>query len=382
MLKLALFFGAGIVSDTLSVEQEQHSTRAVTALREHIQSAGGSIAFADFMQFALYEPGLGYYVSGNHKLGAGGDFTTAPLISPLFSACLGNHCASILKNQGKGEILELGAGTGDMAIGILGRLAALDCLPERYAILEVSPELQQRQQHHLKNRLPAEINARVQWLDQLPTDNSFCGVILANEVMDAMPVERIRWQQGRWEQQIIRLHENSFNEDYQPITSTALQAAADKLPTHLTDGYLTEVNTWIEPWIKSLSQCLKTGVVTLIDYGFLREEYYHPQRHMGTLMCHFQQQAHDNPLLHIGLQDITAHVDFSCVGESAEACGLEVTEYCNQTHFLIDCGITDLLSEVTDRDDYEKLLPGIKQLTQPQEMGELFKVMSLTRFCE
>ncbi len=361
------------MTDTLSIEQKQHGEAITTALKLHIQSAGGHISFAEFMQFALYEPGLGYYVSGNHKLGSGGDFITAPMISPLFSACLGNHCAQTMPKQ----ILELGAGTGDMAIGILQRLATLACLPENYFILEVSPDLQQRQKDYLKEGLPADLYARVQWLDHLPQDNSLKGMILANEVIDAMAVERVRLQNDQWVQQIIRLDGDTFKEDYQAISSAELQAAVDELPAGLPNGYLTEVNTWIKPWIKSLAQCLQSGNITLIDYGFLRDEYYHPQRHMGTLKCHFQHQSFDDPLQHIGLQDITSHVDFSTVGESAEAAGLQVSDYCNQAEFLIECGLTDLLAEVTDRGKYEKLLPGIQQLTLPQEMGELFKVMCL-----
>lgn len=362
------------MTDILSIEQKQHGVTITDALKQKIESAGGCISFADFMQFALYEPELGYYVSGGHKLGTGGDFITAPMISPLFSACLGNHCAQSKPKQ----ILELGAGTGDMAIGIMQRLATLERLPENYFILEVSPDLQQRQKYYLKEKLSADLYARVQWLDRLPENQSFNGIILANEVIDAMAVERVRLKNGQWEQQIIHHDGDSFKEDFQTINAAELQTAVDELPSDLTDGYLTEVNTWIKPWIKSLAQCLQSGNITLIDYGFLRNEYYHPQRHMGTLKCHFQHQSFDDPLQHIGLQDITAHVDFSTVGESAEAAGLQVVDYCNQAEFLIDCGLTDLLAEVTDRGEYERLLPGIQQLTLPQEMGELFKVMCLS----
>lgn len=361
---------------SLSTDQQQHQIQVMAALEQKIKAAAGAISFAEFMQFALYEPGLGYYVSGNHKLGAGGDFTTAPLISPLFSACLANHASHYLPKNDAGEILELGAGTGDMAAGILKRLHALQQLPAHYSILEISAELQQRQQHYLQEQLPPDLFARLKWIHALPDQPTY-HVILANEVMDAFSVERIQLKDKQWQQQIIRCDDNTLVEDYRPVTSKALQTAIDKLPENLSDGYNTEINTWIEPWIKSLHQCLKSGVITLIDYGFLREEYYHPQRHMGTLKCFFQHQAHNNPLQYVGLQDITAHVDFTTVGESAENCGLQVEEFCNQTQFLIDNGLTELLAEVTDRDAYEKLLPGVKQLTSPQEMGELFKVMVL-----
>jgi SAM-dependent MidA family methyltransferase len=356
-----------------TTDEQQHSQKVIAGLKQKIKNAQGPITFAEFMQFALYEPGLGYYVSGSHKLGAGGDFTTAPLISPLFSACLANYYAKIHPKQ----ILELGAGTGDMAIGILKRLADLNDLPENYFILEISPDLQQRQKQHLAAHLPGNIYSRIQWLKRLP--ESIHGAIIANEVIDAMPIERVQLQNKRWMQQTIRVDGASFVEAYQVIQTPALQDAVNQLPIHLPDGYLTEVNTWITPWIKSLASCLKVGTITLIDYGFLRDEYYHPQRHMGTLTCHFRHQANNNPLQNIGLQDITAHVDFTTVGESAEACGLNVTEFCNQAQFLVDCGITELLREITDRSTYEKHLPGIHQLRSPNEMGELFKVMNLTK---
>lgn len=348
-----------------------HSEQILEALLQKIESSNGAISFAQFMEFALYEPGLGYYVSGCHKLGAGGDFTTAPLISPLFSACLGNHCAAL----GAKAILEFGAGTGDMAIGVLQRLASLDALPSDYLILEVSPDLRERQQYNFANRLPTDIYQRIDWLNRLP--DSFEGVVLANEVLDAMPVERIRLRNGQWEQQMIGFDRNELSFHYDPIHNPELKRAVNRLPIDLPDGYSTEVNTWIEPWIRALADCLIEGFITLIDYGFLRETYYHPERHMGTLKCYFQHQANDNPLLRVGLQDITAHVDFTTVGESAESCGLIVSEFCNQTQFLIDCGITDLLGAVTDRQAYESLLPGMTQLTSPHEMGELFKVMVL-----
>lgn len=363
---------------TLSPDQQAHSDKTTDALKARIQETG-PLSFAEFMQFALYEPGLGYYVSGNHKLGAGGDFVTAPMISPLFSACLGNHCARFFTDGGAKHILEFGAGTGEMALGILKHLEHIDQLPDSYSILEVSPELQERQRQHLKAHLPADIFTNIHWLYALPETNSFSGMMLANEVIDAMAVERVCLTDGVWQQQIIALENNELIEHYRSIENPQLQQAVNKLPTDLSDGYLTEVNTWIEPWIQSLSQSLQAGQITLIDYGFLRDEYYHPQRHMGTLMCHFQHQAKDNPLQHIGLQDITAHVDFSVVGESAEANGMTVIEYCNQAQFLIDSGLTDLLSSITDRNEYEKLLPGVQQLTLPQEMGELFKVMCLEK---
>lgn len=353
----------------MSTTNAAHKQQIRNALQRKLDAAGGCISFAEFMQFALYEPGLGYYVSGNYKLGSGGDFTTAPLISPLFAACLGNHCA------GGKNILEFGAGTGHMACGILQRLAELDALPEHYFILEVSPELQQRQQQHSRLNLPAFIFKRMRWLHRLPTQ--FDGIMLANEVIDAMPVERICWQNGSWQQQWIGYHNEQLHTSYQAIEDPRLKKAVAALPQDLPEGYTTEINTWIEPWIQSLAHALRSGRITLIDYGFLRDTYYHPQRHMGTLKCHYQQKAHDNPLQHIGLQDITAHVDFTTIGESAETYGLEVSDFRNQAQFLIDCGLTELLSQVTDRIAYEKLLPGIQQLTSPNEMGELFKVMCL-----
>ena len=362
------------MTHTLSADQIAHTEQAMDALHHALERASGSLSFAEFMHFALYQPGVGYYVSGNQKFGAGGDFTTAPLISPLFSACLGNYCAAQMEHLPGAVILELGAGTGDMAAGILQRLHTLNTLPEQYLILEPSAELRARQQMHLKETLPPELFTRLQWLDGLPTDRSLTAIILANEVIDAMAVERVIWQNGAWQQQCVCLEDGELAYHTRAIEDKRLQSCCAKLPTTLADGYLTEVNTWIEPWLQSLRDSLEKGVVCLIDYGFPCDEYYHPQRDQGTLQCHFMHQSHDNPLTHIGLQDITAHVDFSAVREGMEKSGMQPSDYSNQTQFLIDCGLTDLLADVTDRNDYEKLLPGVKQLTHPQEMGELFKV--------
>lgn len=364
----------------LTPAQQAHTDNACAHIRSLIAESG-PIPFSQFMHEALYAPGVGYYVSGNHKLGAAGDFTTAPLISPLFAQCLANQCAEILAQQPAGDIFELGAGTGDMALGIINALAQQNQLPTRYLILEPSAELRARQQQHLQQQLPAELSRLVQWIDDWPAADSFTGVILANEVLDAMPVERVLWQDNAWWQVTVSYatKENNFCWTTTAVTDERLQQALAAIPTPTQSGYCTEINLWAPPWINSLATCLHQGLALIIDYGFLRDTYYHPQRNQGTLKCHFQHQANDDPLQNIGLQDITAHVDFTVVGDTALTAGLEVMGFCNQAEFLINCGLTNELSKVTNREQYTQLLPGIKQLTLPQEMGELFKVIGIGR---
>lgn len=363
----------------LSDEQQEHTNRVTNALHAHIESAGGSISFESFMHFALYEPGFGYYVTGNEKIGPRGDFTTAPLISSLFSACLARYAMNRLATQLNGSILELGAGTGQMAGDILLEMHDHQALPTQYAILEPSAELRARQMHTLQSRLPSSVFERITWLTSLPEPSHFSGVVFANEVMDAMPVERLVWDGTTWQQQCVSVDSNQLVLTQRPITNTRLQTACEQLPSDLPHGYTTEINLWIAPWIQSLFGCMHSGHVCLIDYGYLAQEYYHPQRHDGTLMCYFQHKAHDNPLTLLGLQDITAHVNFSATIEAAESAGFSIDSLSTQAQFLIQCGITDILATLSQQPDYHQHLPGIKQLLLPQGMGESFKALSLQK---
>jgi SAM-dependent MidA family methyltransferase len=344
---------------------------------ETIATAGGHIGFDRFMELALYAPGLGYYSSGHHKFGEGGDFVTAPELSTLFSRCLARQCAEVLAAIPAGDILEFGAGSGIMAATILRELAALNCLPRRYAILELSSELRARQQQTIAQHAP-ELLARVEWLDALP-EPGFCGVILANEVLDAMPVQRFCIRHDEPHELVVGWNGQGFDL-LSAAPDAALFARLEALGQQyqLPDGYSSEINLRGEQWIAALGELLGQGVVLLIDYGFPQSEYYHPQRSEGTLMCHYRHRAHADALILPGLQDITAHVDFTAIGEAALKAGMAVRGYTNQASFLLSLGLTDYLAEAGgDLRAQLELANQVKRLTMPGEMGELFKVMAL-----
>ncbi len=335
----------------------------------------GPIPFVDFMQQALYAPGLGYYSSGLAKWGEAGDFITAPELSPLFSHCLARQCQQVLSSLSAPIILELGAGSGVMAVDLLLMLEQLNALPKAYWILELSAELQSRQRVLFEKRAP-HLLPYVQWLTKWPK-NPFKGVVIANEVLDAMPVNKFRMR-NTLEEAYVDVAENQFMWHWmQP--STTLEKAVHQLGVKLARGYESEINLWINSWIKSISGCLLQGLVLLIDYGFPCREYYHPDRSMGTIMCHYQHRAHADPLVAVGLQDITAHVDFTAVAKAAVECGFEVEGYTHQGAFLIDCGIIDSLKNISDSMDRLNKNNQVKRLILPSDMGELFKVIALTK---
>jgi SAM-dependent MidA family methyltransferase len=341
--------------------------------------AGGWIDFADFMHMALYTPGLGYYSAGSKKFGAGGDFVTAPEISSLFGQTLANQLAQVLQAT-QGNILELGAGTGKLARDILQALMQLDCLPDQYYILEVSDHLRQVQLEYLKEHVPDNLLQRVRWLNELP--GNFNGAIIGNEVLDAIPVHLIHTSnQQLYERGVIKT-EQGFDWLDKPLAKSHLLDAADKLA--LPDGYLTELNAAARGLISSLAHILQSGCMLMIDYGFASHEYYHHQRNQGTLMCHYQQLAHTNPLVYVGLQDITAHVDFTAIAESGIEAGLHLAGFCTQAQFLMNCGILDVMSEVSPYDmaRYAPLAAAAQKLLSPAEMGDLFKVIAFTKNIE
>ncbi|MEN8169743.1 MAG: SAM-dependent methyltransferase [Pseudomonadota bacterium] len=356
---------------------QAHSEQLQAHIRDVIDADGGRIDFARFMQLALYAPGLGYYSAGSRKFGEAGDFVTAPEISSLFSRSLARQCQEVLSCIG-GDILEFGAGSGTMATDILGELDRLGSLPEHYFILEISADLRERQRETLQQKVPL-LAERVVWLDALP--ESFEGVVLGNEVLDAMPVHRFHISEGEprelyvmWDGKQFALEEGAVD----AALYSRLQALQSEFG--LTEGYQSEINLMAEEWVAGLGNWLKRGVALLIDYGFPRAEYYHPQRSGGTLMCHYRHRAHDDALSLIGLQDITAHVDFTAVAEAALAAGLSVRGFANQANFLIGCGLTELLAEEEgDSRTQLSLAAEVKTLTLPSEMGELFKVIALSR---
>ena len=364
------------MTPALSPEEEAHSLALTTLIRERIGAAGGWIPFEQFMELALYAPGLGYYSAGSVKLGPAGDFVTAPEVSDLFSRCVARQCAQVLGGRG-GEILELGAGTGRMAAVILESLAAVGALPERYAILEVSADLAQRQRERL-GRLPREISERVVWLERLP-ERPTRGVILANEVLDALPCRRFVVRAGAVRELGVApgLVEREAAAD-QSLSSACETLFAD-LPMPLPDGYSSEICMRVEPWIAGIADCLARGVMLLFDYGLPRAHYYHPQRTAGTLRCHFKQRVHDDPYINVGVQDITAWVDFTRVAEAAVSSGLEVRGFATQAAFLLATGIESLLAEAAEPVAHARLAGEARRLLLPGEMGEAFKVMALAR---
>ena len=374
-----------------------HSVRLTTLIKKEISAKGGWISFARFMELALYAPTLGYYTAGAHKLGAAGDFITAPELSHLFAQTLARQVAQIMAGSAP-LVLELGAGSGKLAGDMLAELELLGSLPERYYILEVSADLRARQQ----TLLQARWQDRVVWLDALP--DCFSGAIVANEVLDALPVHLVEWREtpivGRVSarpctsnpvglksdlqhecnylyERGVAMDETGFVWQARDIADADLLAAAQAI--NAPAPYLSEICLAARGLIHSLANCLQQGAMLWIDYGFGAGEYYHPQRRCGTLMCHYRHHAHDNPFLFLGLQDLTAHVNFTDIAECGIDAGLEFMGYTNQAFFLINCGITELLKN-TSPDDvlaYAPLSAQLQKLTSPAEMGELFKVIAL-----
>ncbi len=361
-------------------EARAHSARVQARLRTAID-AGGAIDFAEFMEIALYAPGLGYYSAGAEKLGPGGDYVTAPERAPLFSRCVARQCAEALDALGGGTVLELGPGTGALAAEVLGELERAGVLPERYLLLERSAELRERQRATMAARVP-HLLGRVRWLDALP--EGLEGVVLANEVLDAMPVHRFRVDEAGPRELAVVRDEAGFAwraVPPSPPVAEALERVRAELEWDWPPGYESELSLAVHPWVRSLADVLTRGTALLIDYGYPRREYYHPQRARGTLRCHYRHRAHEDPFLWPGLQDISAHVDFTAVAEAAQAAGLEVLGYTTQAHFLIAGGLMDYAS-ASDPGQPAEHLPvaqQVKALTLPGDMGEAVKVIGLGR---
>ncbi|MEW5888469.1 MAG: SAM-dependent methyltransferase [Pseudomonadota bacterium] len=354
-----------------------HSERLRSRIRQEIRAAGGWISFARYMELALYAPGLGYYSGGARKFGAAGDFVTAPELSPLFARSLAVQAQEILSAGGP-DILEVGAGSGALAAELLPELERRGALPRRYAILELSGELRQRQEQRLR-AAASHLLARVEWLETLPA--AFSGLVLANELLDAMPVHLVAWREdGICECGVAPDAQGGLRWEERPARGVLL-AAAETLP--VSPPYLSEINLAARAWVAEWGRILQSGALLLIDYGFPRREYYHPQRGTGTLMCHYRHHAHDDPFHLPGLTDITAHVDFTALAEAGHAAGLQVLGYTSQAQFLLNCGIVDLLGiPATDPVAHARLAAGVQKLLSPSEMGELFKVMALGRGME
>lgn len=361
-------------------DTETAISRALLArIRTAIAQSDGLLPFDRFMELALYAPGLGYYVAGAHKFGPSGDFVTAPEISPLFGRCLAAQCAEVLERLGGGDIFEIGAGSGALATHILAQLDTLGSLPERYRILEPSPDLQERQHARLSAALP-RLAERCEWLSDFPAD--LRGVVIANEVLDAMPVQRFRiGPDGEILEVFVTDQAGTLVEITAPPRSAGLHAAVAALMESgfvQTPGYDSEINPRLAPWLTGLSESLSAGLVLLVDYGYPRSAYYQPDRSMGTLMCHRRHQSSGDPYRDLGLQDITAHVDFTAVAEGALDAGFTLEGFTTQTHFLIGCGIDQIMLHETQTDTLDLAL-GAKQLLLPSAMGERFKVIGLSK---
>ena len=357
--------------------ERARSEQLAETLRERIRLAGGAIPFSQFMDLALYAPETGYYTARSAKFGPDGDFTTAPELSPLFGACIARFCATVLRECPDGDIVEVGPGSGALALSVLTALAAEQCLPARYILVDTSPSLVQRQRALLETQLP-QLRGRIFWQDALPAE--IRGVILANELLDALPAERFRVQHASAQLLGVRTQGPGF-------AWTALHPAPalaqTLIATHaLPDGYISEWPDHARIWVGQAADRLAAGALLLIDYGFPAHEYYHPERGCGTLMCHYRHRAHPDPLVLPGLQDITVHLDFSALANEGFEHGLRVAGYTNQAAFLLDCGLTEMLAAMPEGRDLRRATQAAKMLMMPSEMGELFKVLWLTRDLE
>ncbi len=361
-----------------SPEALAHSERLHRVILEDIARQGGWIPFSRFMELALYAPGLGYYAAGARKFGKEGDFVTAPEISPLFGRTLARQVAEIMAHSSP-SIVELGAGSGKLAADMLLELERMGSLPEHYYILDLSADLRERQHALLHERAP-HLLGRVGWLDTLP--ESISGAVVANEVLDAMPVHLLRWDSSEVTERGVSSVGDGFVWRDHPVQTRGLLQATERI--RVPDGYQSEISLSACGLVRSLCERLHKGVALFIDYGFGAGEYYHPQRMQGTLMCHYRHHAHGDPFFLPGLQDITAHVNFSAIAESAAEGGAHLLGYTSQAHFLINCDIIKLLQEVSPENlrEYLPLASQLQKLTSPAEMGELFKVMAIGKGIE
>ncbi|MDR5821257.1 MULTISPECIES: class I SAM-dependent methyltransferase [unclassified Caballeronia] len=362
-------------------------SEALTGLiRERIAAAGGWLPFDRYMDLVLYAPGLGYYSGGAMKFGRrgedGSDFVTAPELSPLFATTLARPVAQALQQSGTRQLMEFGAGTGKLAAGLMSALAQLDVPFDSYAIVDLSGELRARQRETIERDAPA-LAAKVQWLDSLP--DSFEGVVIGNEVLDAMPVRLVARKLGAWHERGVVLLDDRLAFDDRPITPDAqvelIDAAIDDANDEPFAEYVTETHEAALGFTKTVCTMLVRGAAFFIDYGFPRREFYHAQRAGGTLMCHYRHRAHPDPFLYPGLQDITAHVEFTGIAEAGVETGADLLGFTSQARFLLNAGVTDVLGEL-DPSDVRRFLPAanaVQKLLSEAEMGELFKVIAFSR---
>jgi SAM-dependent MidA family methyltransferase len=366
---------------TPDADAAAHSQRLTETIRDQILAHGGWISFADFMELALYAPGQGYYAAGARKFGSAGDFVTAPEMTALFGQSLARQVAEIMQLSAP-SIIEVGAGSGRLAADLLLALESCQQLPERYAILDLSADLRARQRETIAAAAPHLLD-RVTWLERLPDD--FCGVVVANELLDALPAHLVAWRQaGIFERGVGLDAAGGFSWHDRPASGPLL-AAAEEIAGQcdLSDNYLSEISLAARAWSAEWAHRLQRGALLLIDYGFPRHEFYHPQRDQGTLMCHYRHHSHPDPFYLPGLQDLTVHVDFTAIIAAAHAGGLDLLGYTNQGQFLLNCGLLDRLAELPQgTPDYFRASSAAGKLLMPHEMGELFKVIAIGRGIE
>ena len=363
-----------------SADALAHSAAMLQLLHDAIAEAGGWISFARYMELALYTPGLGYYSGGSRKFGEDGDFITAPEISPLFGQALAVQIAQVMRLSAA-HLIEVGAGTGALAADLLLALEASDALPYSYDILELSGELRQRQAQTLQARAP-HLVSRVRWLDALP--DSFEGCVVANEVLDVMPVHCLVWRDGICMERGVGIRDDALTWLERPLNAQ-LQAAAEALSVPaMANEYATEICMASRAWVAEWARSLQRGALLLIDYGYPRAEYYLPTRSTGTLQCYYRHRAHTAFFNWPGLNDITAFVDFTTTAEAAYDAGMDVLGYATQASFLVNCGVLQLLEKRgrSDSAEYLRAARALQRLIGPHEMGELFKVLVVGRKIE
>ena len=366
-----------------------HSARLAAAIRAEIAASdGAAIPFSRFMELALYAPGLGYYSAGASKFGESGDFVTAPELGPVFAACVAEGVAPVLQQLGPDAVfLELGGGTGAFAEVALKRLLELDALPDRYAILEPSAELRERQRERLRQRLTPPVFALVEWLDA-PFAHDWNGVLFANEVIDALPTPRFAITQGEVHEEHVVADGDGFARVLRPadaFLSNAVRHLERRLERTFDDGFRSEVLPQLPYWIQAVSGGLQAGAMLFVDYGYVRREYYQPDRNDGTLRAFYRHRMHGDPLLWPGLQDLTASVDFTALAEAGVGAGFDFAGYCSQASFLLGnglAGVLERIDRITDEAERQRRGNEVKRLTLPSEMGERFQVMGFGKGVE
>ena len=372
--------------EALAVSQEL-STRIAAEIARH----GGWLSFARYMEMALYEPGLGYYSNPGQVFGAAGDFVTAPELTPLFGATLARQVSPWLKDPalaGSGQVvLEVGGGSGMLAAQLLNALDNVGHHEVRYLILELSAERREHQRQTLKSLAPGLMD-RVGWLDTFP--ESFAGVVVANELLDAMPVQLFEWQadaEAELQEMGVTWVDGQFAWAPRPAdavlteTVTALRNRLGPEGAQWHSPYRSEICPAQQAWMRTLADCMTAGVVMLLDYGFAAPEYYHPQRDQGTLMCHYRHRSHADPFLWPGLSDITAHVDFTALARAATAEGFSLVGYTSMAAFLLNAGLLDELADLPREPEsfWFAQAQAVQQLISEAEMGELFKVIAFEK---